>query len=148
MLCTEEVAKAMEPGLHGTTFGGGPLACAVALAVISEMEKTQLLEHVTEVGTYFRSALKQLQREHDCIVDVRGEGLMLGIELDSAELATGVAKDLLGQHILINRTSEVVLRFLPPYGIETEHIDRAVQALEQAFAKLAAPVAAGGNHGK
>ena len=149
MLCTEKVSRAMEPGLHGTTFGGGPLACAVALAVIDEMEKTQMLQHVRDTGTYFQAALEALKLRHDCIVEVRGEGLMLGIELDNLELAKAVASDTLQQKIILNRTSDVVLRFLPPYVIETEHIDLALQALEQSLTKLAAPVAAGGIlHGK
>jgi acetylornithine aminotransferase/acetylornithine/N-succinyldiaminopimelate aminotransferase len=148
MLCTNAVASAMEPGLHGTTFGGGPLACAVALAVIDEIESTQLLGHVSDVGGYFTAALEDLQSRHDCIVDIRGCGLMIGIEIDSADLATQIAADLFEQRIIINRTSEVVLRFLPPYVITTEQIDLAIAALDKSLTKLAAPAAAGGiSHG-
>jgi acetylornithine aminotransferase/acetylornithine/N-succinyldiaminopimelate aminotransferase len=145
MLCTEEVARAMEPGLHGTTFGGGPLACAVALAVIEEMEQSSLLQHVRETGSYFLQQLSELQERHDCIVDVRGAGLMIGIELENAEIAAAVAAEMLKQHVLINRTSDVVLRFLPPYVITQQQVDRVVLSLDNALSLVAAPVAAGGN---
>jgi acetylornithine aminotransferase/acetylornithine/N-succinyldiaminopimelate aminotransferase len=137
MLCTNEVASAMEPGLHGTTFGGGPLACAVALAVIADIEERKLLEHVNATGNYFKRRLEALATKYGCIVAVRGIGLMLGIELNDADLAKAIAADLLAQRILINRTSDVVLRFLPPFVIEKEHIDRALRALDSALLKLA-----------
>jgi acetylornithine/N-succinyldiaminopimelate aminotransferase len=143
MLCTDEVAQAMEPGLHGTTFGGGPLACAVALAVISEMERTQMLDHVRTTGNYFKQALESLQQKYDCILEVRGMGLMLGMELDDAVLAKNIASELFAQRIIVNRTSDIVLRFLPPFVIENEHIDRAVQALDNALSKLAVAVVTG-----
>jgi acetylornithine aminotransferase/acetylornithine/N-succinyldiaminopimelate aminotransferase len=133
MLCTEEVARAMHPGMHGTTFGGGPLACAVALAVIDTIEKQHLLQHVTEVGAYFSKQLSRLAEKHSAIVDVRGKGLMLAIELDSAELARQVVADMLERHILINRTSETVLRFLPPFILQKEHVDEAIDALDAVF---------------
>jgi len=140
MLCTNEVATAMEPGLHGTTFGGGPLACAVALAIIGEIEEKKILDHVNSVGSYFKQQLEVLAGKHDCIVEVRGMGLMLGVELDDSEVAKAVASEMLTQRILINRTSDVVLRFLPPFVIEKEHIDRAIQALDGALSKAGSPV--------
>ena len=130
MLCTEEAARAFAPGMHGSTFGGGPLACAVAIAVIDTMKQTDLLAHVRDVGGYFKQRLEWLQSRHDCIVAVRGMGLMLGIELDSEELATRAVSEMMGQHIVINRTSETVLRFLPPYILERTHVDRAIAALD------------------
>jgi acetylornithine/N-succinyldiaminopimelate aminotransferase len=137
MLCTNEVAEAMEPGLHGTTFGGGPLACAVALAVIADIEERKLLEHVNATGNYFKRRLEALATKYGCIVAVRGIGLMLGVEINDADLAKAIAADLLAHRILINRTSDVVLRFLPPFVIEKEHIDRALHALDSALLKLA-----------
>ena len=85
-LCTNEVARAFHAGMHGTTFGGGPLACAVAIAVIDHIENDNLLAHVTEIGEYFQQKLRELAKKHTCITDVRGKGLMLAVELDSAEL--------------------------------------------------------------
>ncbi|MCU1324309.1 MAG: acetylornithine and succinylornithine aminotransferase [Acidobacteriaceae bacterium] len=133
MLCTEEASLAITQGMHGTTFGGGPLACAVAIAVIDTIRKDDLLAHVREVGGYFKSQLQALAERHDCITDVRGVGLMLGIEINSAELATRVAAQMMECQIIINRTSENVLRFLPPYILERKHVDIAINALDQIF---------------
>lgn len=137
MLCTEEAARAIHPGMHGTTFGGGPLACAAALAVFRTIEEKKLLEHVTEVGTYFHRCLNELAEKHAAIVDVRGKGLMLAAELDSAELAKEVLAGMLQRHILINRTSETVLRFLPPYILGHEHVDTAIAALDEVLTERA-----------
>jgi acetylornithine aminotransferase/acetylornithine/N-succinyldiaminopimelate aminotransferase len=136
MLCTEAAAAAITPGMHGTTFGGGPLASAVAIAVIDEIRNTHLLDHVTEVGTFFLNQLKTLAAKHPAIIDVRGIGLMLGIELDSEGLAKQVAADMLAQRIILNRTSETVLRFLPPYILEREHVATAVAALDAILTSL------------
>lgn len=141
-LCTEEVARAIHPGIHGTTFGGGPLACAVALAVIDAIEQDHLLEYVTETGTYFRSQLTKLAKKHSAVSEVRGLGLMLAAELDSADLAKQVVADMLARRILINRTSETVLRFLPPYIVTKEHIDQTVAALDEIFTEHAPHAAA------
>ncbi len=149
LVCTEEAARAIHAGMHGTTFGGGPLACAVAVAVIDTIERDHLPDHATSIGTYFRGKLDQLAKNHSSIVDVRGLGLMLAVELDSADLAKHVLAEMMRRCILINRTSETVLRFLPPYILEREHVDAAVDALseilsESAFA--AATPTAGGTH--
>ena len=131
LLCTEEASQAIHAGMHGTTFGGGPLACAVALAVIDTIEREHLLEHVTEVGTYFQAKLTDLAKQHSAITEVRGLGLMLAIELDSADLAKTVLGEMMKRHILINRTSETVLRFLPPYILEKKHVDESLAALDE-----------------
>jgi acetylornithine aminotransferase/acetylornithine/N-succinyldiaminopimelate aminotransferase len=138
MLCTDEAARAITPGMHGTTFGGGPLACAVAIAVIDTMKQTNLLAHIREVGGYFKQQLEALRSRHDCITDVRGAGLMLGLELDSEDLAKRAASEMMARRIIINRTSETVLRFLPPYILEREHVDTAVAALDQVLTSLTA----------
>ena len=142
LLCTEEAAQAIHAGMHGTTFGGGPLACAVALAVVDTIEREHLMEHVTEVGTYFREKLEHLAKKHSAIVDVRGLGLMLAIELDSADLAKAVLGEMMKRHILINRTSETVLRFLPPYILRREHVDQAIAALDEILIEQVAHAAA------
>ena len=152
-LCTEEVARAFHPGMHGSTFAGGPLACAVAIAVIDHIEKENLLAHVTEVGDYFQAQLRSLAKRHGAIVDVRGRGLMIAAELDSADLAKLTVAEMLKRHILINCTSDTVLRFLPPYILERAHVDTAILALDEIFtehaaAASAAPSTQGGNiHG-
>jgi acetylornithine/N-succinyldiaminopimelate aminotransferase len=129
MLCTEEASRAIHPGLHGTTFGGGPLACAVAIAVIDAIEQGEILVHLQHTGTYFKRQLNDLAAKHESVIEVRGMGLMLAMEMESAELAKRVVARMLERHILINRTSETVLRFLPPYIMGREHVDLAVSAL-------------------
>jgi len=131
ILTTERVATCFHPGMHGTTFGGGPLACAVAIEFLREEKK--LLKHVRAVGEYFQGALKALDKKHKSIQDVRGAGLMLAMELDSAELAKAVARQLLQQGIIINRTHETVLRFLPPFVIQKKHVDQVIKALDAAL---------------
>jgi acetylornithine/N-succinyldiaminopimelate aminotransferase len=131
VLTTERVAACIHPGMHGTTFGGGPLACSVAIAFLREEKK--LLQHVRVLGQYFRAALQRLDKKHKSIQDVRGAGLMQALELDSAELAKAVAKRLLQKGIIINRTHETVLRFLPPFIIRKRHVDQVVKALDLAL---------------
>ena len=150
VLCSEEVARAIHPGMHGSTFGGGPLACAVAIAVIGAIEKEGLLANATAVGGYFQEQLRALGRRHACITEVRGKGLMVAAELDSAELAKRAAAEMFKRRILINCTSETVLRFLPPYILERAHVDAAISALDEIFTEYAAAQAgaasAGGQH--
>ena len=145
ILCMEEVARAIHAGMHGTTFGGGPLACAVAIAVIDTIEKEDLLQHATDVGDYFQQQLHGLAKKHECIKDVRGKGLMLAAELDNADLAKQTVAEMLKRRIVINCTSDTVLRFLPPYILERKHVDEAVKALDEIFAEKAAAVSAA-NH--
>jgi acetylornithine aminotransferase/acetylornithine/N-succinyldiaminopimelate aminotransferase len=137
ILVTEEVAGAIHPGMHGTTFGGGPLACAVALAVLKAIEDEKILAHVKDVGGHFLRLLQQLDARHRCIVDVRGVGLMLGVELDSAELAKAAQKALFEQGIIINRTHETVLRFLPPYVVTKKQVETVVKALDEVLSSCA-----------
>jgi acetylornithine aminotransferase/acetylornithine/N-succinyldiaminopimelate aminotransferase len=142
VLCSEEVARSFHPGMHGTTFGGGPLACAVAIAVIDHIENENLLANATEVGDYFQAQLRALAARHDAIVDVRGKGLMVAAELDSVELAKLTVAEMLKRHILINCTSDTVLRFLPPYILERAHVDTAIAALDEIFTEHVATQAA------
>lgn len=133
MLCTEEAARAIHAGMHGTTFGGGPLACAVAIAVIDTIEREGLLDHAIEVGGYFIAQLEALKKKHDSIKAVRGKGLMVAAEVESAELGKHVVKAMLDRRILINVTSDTALRFLPPYIVTKEQIDVAIAALDEIF---------------
>jgi acetylornithine aminotransferase/acetylornithine/N-succinyldiaminopimelate aminotransferase len=136
MLCNERAAAAISPGMHGTTFGGGPLASAVAIAIIDEIRSSHLLKHVTEVGTFFLDQLRSLAERHPVICEVRGMGLMIGIELSSEELARQVAAEMLARRIILNRTSETVLRFLPPYILEQKHVEMAIAALDSILTSL------------
>jgi acetylornithine aminotransferase/acetylornithine/N-succinyldiaminopimelate aminotransferase len=134
MLCTEEAARAFTPGMHGTTFGGNPLACAVGVAVIDEIKQSRLLDHVTSTGDYFRARLHDLQAKYPSIVDVRGLGLMIGVELNSEALAKSLLAGMMDRRILLNRTHETVLRFLPPFLITREHVDQTIAALSELLA--------------
>jgi acetylornithine/N-succinyldiaminopimelate aminotransferase len=136
ILTSNRVALSMHPGMHGTTFGGGPLACAVAIEFLRVLD--EVLDHVREVGSYFRGQLEWLKAKHACIRGVRGMGLMLALELESADAAKLVVSALLQRRILINRTHETVLRFLPPYVIQEKHVDEVVRVLDSALRAWAA----------
>jgi acetylornithine aminotransferase/acetylornithine/N-succinyldiaminopimelate aminotransferase len=139
ILTTNRVATAMHPGMHGTTFGGGPLACAVAIQFLRVMEK--LMPHVRKTGDYFRAHLEWLKARHNCVREVRGMGLMLGMELNSADTAKQVVTKLMQRGVLINRTHETVLRFLPPYIVEKKHVDQVIRELDTALSS-ASPIKA------
>ena len=127
ILATEKVASAFVPGDHGTTFGGGPLVCAAANAVLDVFEEENILDHVNEVGDYFISEIKKLDKE--VIADVRGKGLMVGVELTKpgAEYVDKFRE----AGFLINCTADNVLRFVPPLIITKEEIDEFVKALDE-----------------
>jgi len=129
ILTTNRVAACIHPGMHGTTFGGGPLTCAVAVEFLGQEKR--LLPHVKKIGQYLHKALQTLDAKHPAIQDVRGVGVMQAVELDSADLAREVVKELLGEGIIINRTHDTVLRFLPPYIIEKKHVDCLIEALDR-----------------
>ena len=120
------------------------------------MEKEGLLAHAAEVGDYFQAQLRSLGARHEAIVDVRGKGLMIAADLDSADLAKRTVAEMLKRHIVINCTSDTVLRFLPPYILERTHVDTAIAALDEIFtdqdtafsgARTIARAAGGQNHG-
>ncbi|HKW14465.1 MAG TPA: aspartate aminotransferase family protein [Candidatus Krumholzibacteria bacterium] len=134
VLASNEVAAAFRPGMHGTTFGGGPLACAVALAFLDEISQPGFLGNVAAKGDYFRDRLLHVKTRHSCVRDVRVVGLMAAIELDSVPRAKRAVFRMMERGFIINRTHDVVLRFLPPYIVEAEHIDRMVNALDEVFA--------------
>ncbi|WP_407423155.1 acetylornithine transaminase [Methanobrevibacter sp.] len=127
ILATEKVAGAFSPGDHGTTFGGGPLVCAAANAVLDTFDEEDILDNVNEVGEYFISELKKLDK--DVIADVRGKGLMVGLELTGpgAEYVDKLRK----AGFLINCTADKVLRFVPPLIITKADIDEFVKALNE-----------------
>jgi acetylornithine aminotransferase/acetylornithine/N-succinyldiaminopimelate aminotransferase len=116
--------------MHGTTFGGNPLACAVAIAVIDEIKRSNLLGYIADLGSYFSSCLRELMTKHASIIDVRGLGLMIGVEISSERLAKDVLQGMLDHHILLNRTHERVLRFLPPFLITRDQINETIQTLD------------------
>jgi acetylornithine aminotransferase/acetylornithine/N-succinyldiaminopimelate aminotransferase len=136
ILATNEAASCLKPGMHGSTFGGGPLACAVACTVIDQIEKRKLLKSNRELGKYFTKKLESLRKKHDCVRKVRGLGLMVALELNSADLAKAAVPAMLERGVIINRTHETALRFLPPYTIKKKHIDEVVTALDATLKEL------------
>ena len=137
-IVTDEVAKAFKPGDHGTTFGGNPLACAAANVVLDTVPKPEFLEKVTEVGAYFKGELQKLKAKYpELIVDVRGEGLILGAELKSAEHGRDIVNKCLEKGAIINCTVGKVLRFIPPLIITKQDVDTVVAILDEAIALYA-----------
>ena len=139
LLASEKVSQCIHPGMHGTTFGGGPLACAVALQLLNILQKQKLLGHIQKTGDYLLQQLKNLQREHEGIQEVRGFGLMVGMEMQTADLAKAVVKQMLERGVILNRTDETVVRFLPPYLITKQHIDVAIRQLNEVLKSGAQP---------
>jgi acetylornithine/N-succinyldiaminopimelate aminotransferase len=135
LLASDRVSQCIHPGMHGTTFGGGPLACAVALELLTILEKQKLLRHIQRTGDYLREQLQRLQQEHEGISEIRGFGLMVGMEMESADLAKAVVKQMLERGVILNRTDETVVRFLPPYLITKQHIDVAISQLRRVLGK-------------
>lgn len=131
LLASEKVSQCIHPGMHGTTFGGGPLACAVALQLLNVLERQKLLKHIQKTGDYLIEQLKKLQREHEGIQEVRGLGLMVGMEFESADAAKAVVKQMLERGVILNRTDETVVRFLPPFLITKQHVDVVIRHLHQ-----------------
>jgi acetylornithine aminotransferase len=126
-LARSEAAAALRPGSHGSTFGGNPLACAAALAVVDTMKREQLVERASEAGARLVSSLQRALRGQNCVVEIRGRGLMIGIELNRpcGELV-GMA---LESGLLINVTASRVVRLLPPLVISDQQIDEIVTIL-------------------
>ncbi len=123
LLMTEEVALKMPKGGHGTTFGGNPLACAAALAVMEEIESRNLLQHVTEVGEYFQEQLRSIASPK--IRTVRGKGLLIGVELKE-KVAPYIAA-LKKEKVLTINAGATVIRFVPPLIISKEEVDEVVK---------------------
>jgi acetylornithine/N-succinyldiaminopimelate aminotransferase len=133
------VADSLKAGEHGTTFGGGPLACRIALEVMDIIEEEGLLQRVTELGLYLAEGLRRLAARHSVVGEVRGMGLMIGAELGSA--AKEVVRRLLNQGFIANVAHDTVLRLLPPFIIRREEIDSFVSALDDILAGMEGEVA-------
>jgi len=136
ILAREEVAQAFSPGMHGTTFGGGPLQCRLALKVLEILECPGFLQHVREVGAYFRARLEELRDECAVIEEVRGDGLMLAAQLSIP--GKNVVREALDAGVVFNCTQEKVLRFLPPLIIDRYHVDELIGVLKPILAASSA----------
>lgn len=134
LLMKEEVARSFEPGDHASTFGGNFLATAAGVAALQAILEEGMLENCQKVGAYFLSRLQGLQNKFTFVKDVRGRGLILGMELkiDGAE----IVREMMKRGFLINCTMNKVLRFLPPLIITEEEVDRMIEALEEVFKNI------------
>src|SRR5579864_5601591 len=133
IVASEKAAQAIGSGMHGSTFGGGPLACRVALEFLDILEG--LLPHIEQTGNYFRMKLEELQKHYPFIQEVRGKGLMIGVQLTIP--GKQLVLDAMEQGLLMNCTHETVLRFLPPYIITEQEIDRGMTILNRVFRAVA-----------
>ncbi len=131
MLATREAATGFDLGSHATTFGGTPLATAAALEVLNIISQESFLDMVCQKGQYFKDKLEILKEKHSRVVDVRGKGLLLGLEVDKD--AAFFVDQLMKKGFIINGIQDKVLRFAPPLIIDENDIDRLVSALDSLF---------------
>ncbi len=135
ILGTQSVGDVLQPGMHGTTFGGNPVACAAGIAVMEEIQDHSLMPHATSMGNLMLSRLRECVTEYPALCkEVRGIGLMVGLELtvDAEPVVTAMR----GHGILINGTDKTVLRFVPPLIVTPEEIHRTVDTLRQVLSGI------------
>ncbi|HQN17587.1 MAG TPA: aspartate aminotransferase family protein [Syntrophobacteraceae bacterium] len=129
MLATDRVAQAFVPGSHATTFGGTPLVTSVARRVVQLISAPSFLDRVRQVGGYFLARLEDLRSKHGLIKEVRGRGLMIGMELKIP--GARIVEKCLEKGFVINCTHDTVLRFVPPLIVQEQQIDRLIQVLDE-----------------
>ena len=132
-IAKEEFATAISPGQHGTTFGGGPLACRVALEFLAIVDEEKLLENVTKVGAYLQQQLNAVVEKRAAATRVRGRGFILGIQLNIP--ARPIVDAGLAEGVLFNSTQDTVVRFLPPFLLEEKHVDKGIRVLKKLLGK-------------
>src|ERR1700677_1154579 len=132
-IAKEEFANAISAGQHGTTFGGGPLACRVALEFLAIVEEEKLLENVNKVGAYLQQELKVIAEKSAVAKEVRGRGFIQGINLEI--LARPIVDEALAEGVLFNSTQDTVVRFLPPFLLEEKHVDKGMRVLKKLLRK-------------
>jgi acetylornithine/N-succinyldiaminopimelate aminotransferase len=129
MLAKESVAAAFVPGSHASTFGGTPLVTAASLCVLKTLDQENLIGHCAEVGRYFKERLLEIKSRHDSVVDVRGLGLLLGMELNTDGLP--LVQACLEKGFVINCIQGNTLRFVPPLIIQKAEIDQLIHCLDE-----------------
>ena len=134
LLIKKGIADSFKPGDHASTFGGNPLATAAGVAALTTLLEERMLENCQRMGDYFFAKLEEIKRRFPFVKEVRGKGLILGMELSID--GSSIVHDMLKKNILINCTMGNVLRFLPPLIVTQEEIDRVVKALEEVFQGL------------
>jgi len=129
VIANEKAAATIRSGMHGSTYGGGPLACRVALEFFDVLD--ELMPSINSVGSYFRMRLTELMKKFSFIKEVRGSGLMIGVEIDFP--CKQLVLDGIKTGLLFNCTHDTVLRFLPPYILTERDTDRAISGLTKVF---------------
>jgi acetylornithine/N-succinyldiaminopimelate aminotransferase len=132
-IAKEEFANAISPGQHGTTFGGGPLACRVALEFLAIVEDEKLLDNVNKVGAYLQQELKTIVEKSAAAKEVRGRGFIQGINLEIP--ARPIVDAALAEGVLFNSTQDTVVRFLPPFLLQEKHVDKGIRVLKKLLRK-------------
>ena len=132
-LAKEHFGSAISAGQHGTTFGGGPLACRVGLEYLAIVEDEKLLENVATVGGYLRQQLQGLVGKYAATREVRGRGFIQGLVLDIP--ARPLVEQGLAEGVLFNVTQDTVLRFLPPFLLQEKHVDKGIRVLKKVLGK-------------
>jgi acetylornithine/N-succinyldiaminopimelate aminotransferase len=140
-IAREEFANAISPGQHGTTFGGGPLACRVALEFLAIVEDEKLLDNVNRVGAYLQQELKAIVEKSAAAREVRGRGFIQGINLEIP--ARPIVDAALAEGVLFNSTQDTVVRFLPPFLLEEKHVDKGIRVLKKLLRKKRKAAASG-----
>jgi len=133
MMATSQVAGSLVPGTHATTFGGNPLACVAAIAVIETIEQEHLLGNAENMGRYIMDKLAQLKQKYPLIDHIRGKGLMIGIQLTGP--GAEIVDKCLQNGMRINCTQQSVLRFMPSMTVTKEQIDQAVEILDNVLSQ-------------
>lgn len=137
ILANEKFASALVPGMHGSTFGGGPMACAAALEFLSVLENDGILDNVARRGAQLRRGLKKLKAKFDFITEIRGEGLIVGIDL--AHDGAAYVEQGLRNGIIMNCTHGHILRLLPPFIVKTRDVSEFLERLETVLAETPRP---------
>jgi len=135
VIAKDKVASCFKPGDHGTTFGGGPLACAVSIATLKVIEEENLMAKCKEKGEYFKKKLKELKEKYPKFIkEIRVLGLMIGLEIEKD--GPEVVKKCVEKGVLINCTEGNVLRFLPPLIVKKKEIDYLIEVLDKIFSSI------------
>lgn len=135
VLAKEEIAEVFKPGDHASTFGGNPVACNIGFSVLKFIKEKKLYKNAENMGNYFLNKLQNLKEKYPFIIEVRGKGLMLAIELNNNK-AKEVAQKALQEKLLLNPIGENIIRFLPPLIVTEKEIDKAVKILDKIFKTL------------
>jgi len=137
MIAKAKIADTLGPGMHASTFGGGPVISRAALAVLEAIDKEKLLSNAKEMGEYLLVKLEALKKKYPLILRVRGKGLMLGVELSSP--GKSIVEDCMQKGLLINCTHRTVLRLMPALNVSKKDIDKAIRILEEVIKKQPSP---------